>query len=58
MVALGAGEGALVSGGGSIVAKGAGAFVGTIGSGSGGISSSVRVSMVISLVSTVAARIW
>lgn len=51
LAALTAGEGALVSGGGSMVGFGAGALVGTAGSGNEGMSSSVRVSMVISFVS-------
>ena len=56
--ALGAGEGAPVSGGGSIAAWDVGALVGMTGSGSGGMSSSVRVSIVISFVSKFAGRSW
>lgn len=55
---LGEGDGALVSGGGSIFDCEAGAFDGNAGSGRSGISSSVRVSMVISFVSTLAVLIW
>ena len=54
--ALGDGEGALVSGGGSIVECDVGGLEGTAGSGSSGMSSSVRVSMVISFVSALAVR--
>lgn len=54
---LGEGDGALVSGGGSIDACEVASFEGITGSGSCGISSSVRVSIVISLVSTLAERI-
>lgn len=55
---LGEGEGALVRGGGSIDACEVVGFDGMTGSGSCGMSSSVRVSMVISLVSTLDVRIW
>jgi hypothetical protein len=58
VVELGAGEGALVSGGGSIAEFDVGALVGNTGSGRGARSSSVLVSMVISFVSTVEVRIW
>lgn len=54
---LGVGEGALVSGGGSIDACEVAGFEGMTGSGSCGMSSSVRVSMVISFVSTLDDRI-
>jgi len=56
VAALGDGEGALVRGGGSIVEYDEVDFEGIAGSGSGGISSSVRVSIVISLVSLTAVR--
>lgn len=55
-VALGAGDGAPASGGGSMAAYDVGAFDGMTGSGSGRMSSSVRVSMVISFVSMFAVR--
>jgi hypothetical protein len=48
---FGEGEGALVSGGGSIAANEVGAFDGTTGAGSGGRSSAALVSIVISFVS-------
>lgn len=51
VAALVDGEGALVSGGGSIEEKDVADFVGSAGSGRDGISSSVRVSIVISFVS-------
>lgn len=51
MAALVEGDGALVSGGGSMVEYEVIGLAGTAGSGNGGISSSVRVSIVISLVS-------
>jgi len=53
---LGEGEGALVRGGGSIAACEVGGLEGMAGSGRAGMSSSVPVSMVISLVSAVAVR--
>ena len=53
---LGEGEGAPVSGGGSIGACEVGGFGGTAGSGSGGMSPSPFVSIVISLVSVEARR--
>ena len=58
MAADPAGDGALVNGGGSMAACDVGALEGTAGSGRGEMSSSVRVSIVISLVSTLDARIW
>lgn len=45
-------------GGGSIAEKDVAGLGGTAGSGKGGMSSSVRVSMVISLVSTFDTRRW
>ena len=55
--ALEEGEGALVRGGGSIVEFEMGCGLeGIAGSGKGGMSSSVRVSIVISFVSALAAR--
>ena len=53
---LGDGEGAPVRGGGSIAAWEVGGLDGTAGPGKEGISSSVRVSIVISFVSELAAR--
>ena len=58
MATLGEGEGALVSGGGSIVECDVVDFVDTAGSGKAGMSSSVRVSIVISFVSTLVTRRW
>ena len=54
---LGDGEGAPVRGGGSIAAYEVGGLDGTAGPGKDGMSSSVWVSMVISFVSVLAARI-
>jgi len=54
--ALGDGEGALVSGGGSMAACEVGGLVGIAGSGKAGMSSSPLVSMVISLVSVCCER--
>lgn len=56
--ALGLGEGAPINGGGSIEECEVGGLAGTAGSGNGAMSSSVRVSMMMSLVSTGAPRIW
>ena len=54
---LGEGDGALVSGGGSMLECEVGGLDGNTGSGNGGISSAARESIVISLVSTLAERI-
>lgn len=55
---LGEGDGALVSGGGSMLECDVGGLDGNTGSGSGGMSSAARESMMISFVSTLADRIW
>lgn len=56
VAALGDGEGAPASGGGSMAACEVGGFGGTAGSGKGGMSPSPLVSMVISFVSVCAVR--
>lgn len=56
--ALGLGDGAPVNGGGSIEECEVGGLAGTAGSGSGAIASSVRVSIMMSFVSTGAPRMW
>jgi hypothetical protein len=56
VAALGEGEGAFVSGGGSIAANDVGGLDGTAGPGRSGMSPSALVSMVISFVSDCTTR--
>ena len=58
VAALCAGDGALLRGGGSMAEFEVGGLVAIAGSGKGGMSSSVPVSMVISFVSVLATLRW